>query len=86
MKKNILEEPSFRKKEKPTQWARGIVATSFFLLDLHGDIDRLRIEIEVKSLYDIFFQKHNDVVVITVAQCKTSSHSDTNFQCRTDIR
>ena len=30
MKKNILEEPSFRKKEKPTKWARGIVATSFF--------------------------------------------------------
>ena len=27
-----------------------------FLLDLHRDIDRLRSEIEVTSLYDIFFQ------------------------------
>ena len=36
-----------------------------FLLDLHRDIDRLRIEIEVTSLYDIFFQHHNDVVAIT---------------------
>ena len=36
-----------------------------FLLGLHRDIDRLRFEIEVTSLYDIFFQHHNDVVVIT---------------------
>ena len=36
-----------------------------FLLDLHRDIDQLRIEIEVTSLYDIFFQHHNDVVAIT---------------------
>ena len=36
-----------------------------FLLDLHLDIDRLSIEIEVTSLYDIFFQHHNDVVAIT---------------------
>ena len=36
-----------------------------FLLDLHRDIDHLRIEIEVASLYDIFFQHHNDVVAIT---------------------
>ena len=28
-------------------------------------IDRLRIEIEMTSLYDIFFQHHNDVVAIT---------------------
>ena len=36
-----------------------------FLLDLHRDIGRLRIEIEVTSLYDIFFQHHNDAVAIT---------------------
>ena len=30
-----------------------------FLLDFHSNIDRLRIEIEVTSLYDIFFQHHN---------------------------
>ena len=34
------------------------------LLDLDHDIDRLCIEIEVVSLYDIFFQYHNDVVAI----------------------
>ena len=37
-----------------------------FLLDLHRDIDQLRIEIEVASLYNIFFQHHNDVVAITL--------------------
>ena len=36
-----------------------------FLLDLLRDIDRLRIEIEVTSLYDIFFQHPNDVGAIT---------------------
>ena len=36
-----------------------------FLLNLHCDIDQLRIEIEVTPLYDIFFQHHNDVVAIT---------------------
>ena len=36
-----------------------------FLLDLHRGIDQLRIEIEVTSLYDIFFQHHNDIVAIT---------------------
>ena len=36
-----------------------------FLLDLHRDIDQLHIEIEVTSLYDIFFQHHNDAVAIT---------------------
>ena len=36
-----------------------------FLLDFHGDVDRLRIDIEVTSLYDIFFQHHNDVVATT---------------------
>ena len=36
-----------------------------FLLNLHRDIDQLHIEIEVTSLYDIFFQHHNDVVAIT---------------------
>ena len=41
-----------------------------FLLDLHRDIDRLRIEIEVTSLFDIFFQHHNDVVVITQGSVK----------------
>ena len=35
-----------------------------FLLDLHCDVDRLRFEIEVILLYDIFFQHHN-VVTIT---------------------
>ena len=30
-----------------------------FLLGFHCNIDRLRIEIEVTSLYDIFFQHHN---------------------------
>ena len=35
-----------------------------FLLGFHRDVDRLRIDIEVKSLYDIFFQHHNDVVAI----------------------
>ena len=35
-----------------------------FLLDLHCDIDQLRTEIEVTSLYDIFFQHHNDVIAI----------------------
>ena len=35
-----------------------------FLLDLHRDIDQLRIEIEVTSLYDIFFQHHNDVIAV----------------------
>ena len=36
-----------------------------FLLDLHRDIDRLPIVIEVTLLYDIFFQHQNDVVAIT---------------------
>ena len=36
-----------------------------FLLGLHGDIDRLRTEIEVTSLYGIFFQHHHDVVAKT---------------------
>ena len=36
-----------------------------FLLDFHRDVDRLRTDIEVTSLYDIFFQYHVDVVVIT---------------------
>ena len=42
-----------------------------FLLGLHRDTDQLRIEVEVISLYDIFFQDHNDVVEINVAQCQT---------------
>ena len=36
-----------------------------FSLDLHLDEDQLRIEIEVTSLYNVFFQHHNDVVAIT---------------------
>ena len=41
-------------------FGRNPVGTRFcddigFLLDLHRDIDRLHIEIEVTSLYDIFF-------------------------------
>ena len=36
-----------------------------FLLGFHRDVDRLRIDIEVTSLYDIFFQHHNDVAAIT---------------------
>ena len=35
------------------------------MLNFHGDVDRSHVDIEVKSLYDIFFQYHNDV-----AQCK----------------
>ena len=41
-----------------------------FLLDLHRDIDRLCIEIEVTSLYDIFFQHHNDVLAIRYRNVK----------------
>ena len=41
-----------------------------FVLDLHRDIDRLRIETEVTSLYDIFFQNHNDVLAITQRNVK----------------
>ena len=47
------------------QWARDIVATSVFVLDFHRDVDRLRIYIEVMSLYDIIFHHHIDVTVIT---------------------
>ena len=36
-----------------------------FLLDLHRDIDRLRNETEETSLFDIFYQHHNDVAAIT---------------------
>ena len=36
-----------------------------FLMDLHRDIDQLRIGIEVTSLYNILFQYHNDVVAMT---------------------
>ena len=36
-----------------------------FLLDLHRHVDRLRIELEVTLLYNVFFQHHNDVVAIT---------------------
>ena len=41
-----------------------------FLLDLHRDIDRLRIETEVTLLYDIFFQHYNDVAAITKRSIK----------------
>ena len=41
-----------------------------FLLDLHCDVDRLRIEIEVTSLYDISLQHHNDIVAITYCSVK----------------
>ena len=48
------------------EWARDIVATSvFFFLDFHRDVNRLGIDIQVTSLYDSFFQHHNDVVAIT---------------------
>ena len=47
-----------------SQWARDIVMTSVFLLDLYRDIVLLRIETEVTWLYDIFFRHHNDVVAI----------------------
>ena len=57
-----------------------------FLLDLHRDIDQLRIEIEVTSLYDIFFQHHNNVAAITQRNEKLQCYCDTNFQCRIDIR
>ena len=50
---------------KDDQRTPNIVATSVFLFDLHRDIDRLHIGIEVTSLFDIFFQHHNDVVAIT---------------------
>lgn len=35
-----------------------------FLFDFHRDVDRLRIDLEVTSLYNIFFQNHIDVVAI----------------------
>ena len=38
-----------------SQWVRDIVTK----LDFHRDIDRLRTDIEVTSLYDIFFQHQN---------------------------
>ena len=41
-----------------------------FLLDLHCHVDRLHIDIEVTSLYDIFFQHHNDVAAITCRNLK----------------
>ena len=56
-----------------------------FFLGFYCDVERLRIEIEVTSLYDIFFKHHNDVLVMT--QCNVNScYSDTNFQYRIDIR
>ena len=57
-----------------------------FLLDLDRDIDRLCFEIKVTSLYDIFFQHHNDIVAITSRNVKTLGYSDNNFQCSIDIR
>ena len=45
------------------QWVRDVVVTGF-LLDFHGDVERLRIDTEVTSLYDISFQHHDDVVAI----------------------
>ena len=36
-----------------------------FLLGFHRDADRLRIEIEMTLLYNIFFQYHNDLAAIT---------------------
>ena len=53
-----------------SQWASNIVATSFFLLDFCRDVDRLRIEMEVTSLYDIFSQHHNNVVAVTQRNVK----------------
>ena len=44
-----------------TQYRSGVG----FLLDLHRDIDQLRIKIEVTSLYDNFFHYHNDVIALT---------------------
>ena len=41
-----------------------------FLLGFYRDVDRLRIDTEVASLYDISFQHHNDVVVITWCNAK----------------
>ena len=41
-----------------------------FLLGFYRDVDRLRIDIEVTYLYDIFFQHHNDVVAITQCNVK----------------
>ena len=35
-----------------------------FLLDLHRGIDQLGFEIEVRSLYDLFFQHPNDAVAL----------------------
>ena len=57
-----------------------------FFVGLHRDIDRLRFETEVISLYDIYFQDHNDVGAVTYAQCKTSGYGDKNFQGRIDIK
>ena len=36
-----------------------------FLLDFHCHVDRLGIDTEVTSLYDISLQYHKDVVAIT---------------------
>ena len=41
-----------------------------FLLSFHRDVGRLRIEIEVTQLCDIFYQHHNDVVTITQCNVK----------------
>ena len=64
-------------KEEPQKLPSGhaVLCDIGFLFGFHHDVDRLCIEIEVTSSYDIFFQ-----------QCKTSCYSDTNFQCRIDIR
>ena len=41
-----------------------------FLEGFYHDVDRLRIEIELTSLYDIFFKHHNDVLAITQRKVK----------------
>ena len=41
-----------------------------FLLDFHRDVDRVCIDTEVTSLYDVSFQHHNDAVAITERNVK----------------
>ena len=55
---------AFKKNQNP--WGRARYCGGIgLLLDFHCDVDRLRIDSEVTSLYDISFQHHNDVVAIT---------------------
>ena len=67
---HILPNMSRSKDKQAMKFRQFPVGTRYygdigFLLDLHRVIDRLRFKIEVTSLYDIFFQHHDDIVAIT---------------------